>query len=169
MTRSVLVVHTAARYDQNQGLGIGLVQRVACAKTGETKSDILEIQKQGFKVEREEFAASRRDSHTRADLITLLRALSLANSTIKTRWPSTAVPTAVVILLGRPCKKIMEVVTHHIEYGPESLKALQTPHRSTVKHIIKRIYKIRRAGFKVSISMSDHHHTDNVTVGESGQ
>ena len=40
--RSVLVIHTAVCYDPSQGLGIGLVQRVACAKTGRTKSDVLD-------------------------------------------------------------------------------------------------------------------------------
>ena len=93
-------------------------------------------------------------------MIALLQALNLANATIKNRWPRTAAPTTVVILLGRPCKEIMELITHHIEHGPESYTSLQSPHRSTVKHIIKRIHQIRHAGFKVSVNMSDHHHSD---------
>lgn len=156
-TRPILVVHTAVCYDQSQGLGVGLVQRVACAKTGRTKSDILETQKQGLKVGREEFAASKKNPHRKADMVALLKALQLAHATVKNRWPQSAAPTTVVILLGRPCNEIMEIITHHIEYGPESYKSLQDPHRSTVKQIIKRIHQIRGTGFKVSVSMSDHH------------
>lgn len=153
----MLVVHTAVCYDQCQGLGVGLVQRIACAKTGRTKSDILETQKQGLKVGREEFAASKRNPHRRADMVALLKALHLANATVKKRWPQTTAPTTVLILLGRPCQEVMDIITHHIEHGPESYKSLQDPHRSTVKQIIKRIHQIRGAGFKVSIQMSDHH------------
>jgi len=155
--RSILVVHTAVYYNPCQGLGVGLVQRVACAKTGKTKTDIMETQKQGVKVGREEFAASKKNQHARADMLALLKALHLARATIKKRWPETVAPTTVVILLGRPCKEIMEIITHHIEHGPESYKSLQNPHRSTVKQIIKRIHQIRGAGFKVSVNMSDHH------------
>lgn len=156
-TRPILVVHTAVSYDYSQGLGIGLVQRVACAKTGRTQNDILQPQQQGLKVGVEQFAASRRNPHRRADMIALLKALHLAMDTIKNRWPKTTAPTTVVILLGRPCKAVMETITHHIKHGPESYKSLQAPHRSTVKQIIKRIDKIRRVGFKVSVAMSDHH------------
>ena len=56
-------------------------------------------------------------------------------------------------------EEIMDIITHHIEHGPESYKSLQDPHRSTVKRIIKRIYQIRNAGFKVSVQMSDHHNS----------
>jgi len=158
-SRSMLVVHTAVCYDQCQGLGVGLVQRVACAKTGRTKSDILETQKQGLKVGREEFAASKRNPHRRADMVALLKALHLANATVKKRWPQTTAPTTVLILLGRPCQEVMDIITHHVEHGPESYKSLQDPHRSTVKQIIKRIHQIRGAGFKVSVQMSDHHNS----------
>lgn len=156
-TRSVLVVHTAVCYNQCQGLGVGLVQRVACAKTGRTKSDVLETQKRGLKFGREQFAASKRNPHTRADVVALLQALHLAHDTVKKRWPQTVAPTTIVILLGRPCKEIMDTITHHIEHGPESYKSLQYPYRSTVKRIIKRIHQIRNTGFKVSVTMSDHH------------
>lgn len=156
-TRSVLVVHTAACYHQCQGLGVGHVQRVACAKTGRTKSDVLETQKRGLKFRREQFAASKRNPHTRADMVALLQALHLAQDTVKKRWPQTVAPTTVVILLGRPCKEIMDTITHHIEHGPESYKSLQDPYRSTVRRIIKRIHQIRNTGFKVSVTMSDHH------------
>jgi hypothetical protein len=156
-TRPILVVHTAVCYDQCQGLGVGLVQRVACAKTGRTRNDVLETQKQGVKVGCEGFAASRKNPHRRADMLALLKALHLAHATVKKRWPQTAASTTVLILLGRPCKEIMDIITHHIEHGPESYKALQDPHRSTVKRIIKRIHQIRNAGFKVSVQMSDHH------------
>lgn len=161
LPRSVLVVHTAVCYHQCQGLGVGLVQRVACAKTGRTKSDVLDTQTRGLKFGREQFAASKRNPHTRADMVALLQALHLAHDTVKKRWPQTIAPTTVMILLGRPCKEIMDIITHHIEYGPESYKSLQEPDRSTVKRIIKRIIKrihqIRNAGFKVSVTMSDHH------------
>jgi len=90
-------------------------------------------------------------------MLALLKALHLAYATVKKRWPQTATPTTVLILLGRPCKEIMDIITHHIEHGPESYKSLQDPHRVTVKRIIKRIYQIRNAGFKVSVQMSDHH------------
>jgi hypothetical protein len=156
-TRSILVVHTAVCYGQCQGLGVGLVQRVACAKTGKTRNDVLESQTQGVKVGCEEFAASRKNPHRRADILALLKALHLAHATVKKRWPQTASPTTVLILLGRPCKEIMDIITHHIEHGPESYKFLQDPHRSTVKRIIKRIYQIRNAGFKVSVQMSNYH------------
>lgn len=156
-TRSVLVVHTAVCHHPGQGLDVGLVQRVACAKTGRTKSDVLETQKRGLKFRREQFAASKRNPHTRADMVALLQALHLASATVKKYWPQNAAPTTVVILLGRPCKEIMDIITHHIEHGPESYKSLQDPHRSTVKRIIKRIHQIRNAGFKVSVTMSDHH------------
>ena len=152
-TRSVLVVHTAVCYHQCQGL----VQRVACAKTGRTKSDVLETQKRGLKFRRDQFAASKRNPHTRADMVALLQALHLVHFTVKKCWPQTATPTTVLILLGRPCKEIMEIITHHIEHGPESYKSLQDPHRSTVKRIIKRIHQIRNAGFKVSVQMSNYH------------
>lgn len=156
-TPSVLVVHTAVRYHRCQGLGIGLIQRVACAKTDRTKSDILETHKQGLKVGREEFAASKKNPHIRADMVALLQALHLAKATVKKRWPQTTVLTTVVVLLGRPCKEVMEIIKHHIEHGPESYKSLQDPHRSTVKQIIKRIHQIRGAGIKISVQMSDHH------------
>lgn len=160
VSRYVLVVRTAVCYDQCQGLGVGLVQRVACAKTGRTKSDILETQKQGLKVGREEFAASKKNPHRRADMVALLKALHLAHATVKKRWPQTITPTTVLILLGRPCKEIMGIITHHIEHRPESYKSLQDPHRSTVKQIVKRIHQIRAAGVKVSVQMSDHHDSD---------
>lgn len=158
-TRPILVVHTAVCYDQCQGLGVGLVQRVVCAKTGKTRSDVLETQTQGVKVGCEEFAASKKNPHQRADMVALLKALHVAYATVKNRWPQTTSPTTVLILLGRPCKEIMDIITHHIEHGPESYKSLQDPHRSTVKRIIKRIYQIRNAGFKVSVQMSDHHNS----------
>lgn len=90
-------------------------------------------------------------------MVALLKALHLANATVKKRWPETARPTTVLILLGRPCKEIMDIITHHIEHGPESYKSLQDPHRSTIKRIIKRIHQISNAGFKVSVQMSNHH------------
>lgn len=156
-TPSILVVHTAVCYDQCQGLGIGLVQRVACVKTGRIRSDVLETQKQGLKVGCEEFAASRKNPHRRADMLALLKALHLAHATVKKRWPQTVAPMTVLVLLGRPCKEIMDIITHHIELGPESYKSLQDPYRSTVQRIIKRIYQIRNTGFKVSVQMSNHH------------
>lgn len=125
-TPSILVVHTAVRYHRCQGLGIGLVQRVACAKTGRTKSDILETHKQGLKVEREEFAASKRNPHGRADMVALLKALHLANATVKKRWPQTTVPTTIVILLGRQCRNVMEIITNHIEHGPRATNFCRT-------------------------------------------
>lgn len=90
-------------------------------------------------------------------MVALLQALHLAYDTVKKRWPETTAPTTVLILLGRPCKEIMDIITHHIEHGPESYKSLQHPHRTTVKSIIKRIHQIRNAGFKVSVTMTDHH------------
>lgn len=162
VTPSVLVVHTAVDYYWSQGLGVGLLQRVACAKTGKTKSDVLATQKQAVKVRVEEFAASKRNPQRRADMIALLKALHMARSTVKKNaWlkPDEA-PTTVMILLGCPCKELMKVVTHHIEFGPESYKSLQEPDRTTVKHIIKRIHQIRRAGLKVTVTMSDHHDSD---------
>lgn len=141
---SFLVIHTAVRYHRCQGLGIGLVQRVACSKTGRTKSDILKTHQQGLKVGREEFAASKKNPRRRADTVALFKALHLAKATVKKRWPQTTVPTTVLILLGRPCKEGMEIITHHIEHGPKSYK-------------FKRIHQIRDAGFKVSVQMSDHH------------
>jgi hypothetical protein len=138
-TRSVLVVRTAVCYDQYHGIGVGLVQRIACAKTGKTKSDVLATQKQGLKIGPMGFAASKKNPHRRADMLALLQALHLANATVKTHWRETAAiaPSTVVILLGRPCKEVMDIITHHIEYGPESYKLLQAPHRATVKRIIK--------------------------------
>lgn len=159
-SRSVLVVHTAVCYDQCHGLGVGFVQRIACAKTGRTKSDILATQKQGVKVVLEEFAASRRNPHRRADMVALLKALHLAHATVKKHWSQTSAPTTGLILLGRPYQEIMDIITHHIEHGTESYKSLQHPYRSTVKQIIKRIHQIRGAGFKVSVQVSDHHDSD---------
>jgi len=95
-------------------------------------------------------------------MLALLQALHLANATMKTHWPeitATAL-TTVVILLGRPCKDIMNIITHHIEHGPESYTSLQAPHRVTVKKIIKRIHQLRAAGFKVVVNMSDHHDSE---------
>jgi hypothetical protein len=92
-------------------------------------------------------------------MVALLKALHLAHATVKKRWPQTTAPTTVLILLGRPCQEVMDIITHHIEHGPESYKSLQHPYRSTVKQIIKRIHQIRGAGFKVSVQMSDHHNS----------
>lgn len=156
-TPSVLVVHTAVSYQRVQRLGIGLIQRIACARTGKTKDWILPSRKQGLKIRVEEFAAPQRHSHRRAEAIALLKALDLARSTVKKNtWLKTVAPT-VRVFLGRACKDILEVITHHIEHEPESYKSLQEPHRSTVEKIINRIHQIRRAGFKVSVTMFGHH------------
>ena len=111
----------------------------------------------GTRVELDEFAASRRCPHGRADMVSRLKMLQLAHATVKKRWSQIAAPTIVLILLGRPCKEVMKIITHHIEHGPESYRSLQDPHRSTVKQIIKRIHRIRGAGLKVSVQTSDHH------------
>jgi BarA-like signal transduction histidine kinase len=91
------------------------------------------MQKQGMKVGFKGFAALKKKPHRRADMIALLQALDLANATVKNSWPQNAATTTVVIMLGRPCKELMDIIIHHIEHGPESYKSLQAPHRSTVK------------------------------------
>jgi hypothetical protein len=84
-------------------------------------------------------------------MLALLKALHLAYATVKKCWPQTAAPTTVLILLGQPCKEIMDIITHHIEHGPESYKSLQDPHRSTVK---KSSNASIRSGALVSRSLS---------------
>lgn len=158
-SRPVLCVHTAVCYSRTKGLGIGLVQRVACAQTGRTDNDVLQTAERGLKLTREEIAATKKNPHDRADLLALLEALHKAAHTVKVRWPATVEPTVVVILLGRPCKELLAMIKHHIEHGTSSLKSMTDKYRSTVAKMVSRIYYIRSFGFKVSIAMSDHHNT----------
>lgn len=99
-TRSVLAVHIAVRYAHAVGLGVGLVSRAACAKTGKTRQKVLKTQKQGFKFHGHKFKASRKRPGRRAALLGISEALALAKKTILTR--GTTAPTNVAILLGRP-------------------------------------------------------------------
>lgn len=158
-SRLVLCVHTAVSYGRIEGLGIGLVQRVACARTGRTDNAVLQTAERGLKVTCEEFAATERNPRDRADLLALLKALHMAAHTVKVRWPAPVKPTVVVILLGRPCKELLAMIKHHIEHGPSSFKSITGNNRSTVSKIVSKIHYIRSFGFKVSIAMSDHHHT----------
>lgn len=155
-TRSVLVVHAAVRYSRGVGLGVGLVSRAACARTGKTKKDVSNMQKEGFKIPRKKFQCSKQNSDPdkRAALLGISSALAFAKKTILFRW--TAAPTNVVIFLGRPCdESVVALIKHHIEHEPKSLEDLKHPNYWPVVKIIRRIHKIRSFGFKVKIAISD--------------
>lgn len=83
-TRSVLAVHAAIRYSRSVGLGVGLVSRAACAKTGETQKEVLEMQTEGLGIWRGDFDCleQTRDPHKRADLLGISKALAFAKKTI---------------------------------------------------------------------------------------
>lgn len=116
-SRPVLCVLTAVWHGRAEGLGIGLVQRVACEKTGRTNNDVLQTAERGLKLTREEFAATKKNPRDRADLLALLEALHMAADTVNVRLPTTVEPIVVVVLLGRPCQPYRARTQHLQEHN----------------------------------------------------
>lgn len=160
VSRYVLVVHTAVCYDQCQGLGVGLVQRVACAKNRQNQERHLGDTK------------TRPKSRARG-------VCSLEEKSTQKGGPGCASQSAAPGALHG--QKAL-APNHHINdcldppWPPvqRSHGDHHTPHRTRARKLqifagpsslygkadLQTIQQIRAAGFKVSVQMSDHHDSD---------
>jgi hypothetical protein len=154
--RPVLVIHAAIAYTRGLGLGIGLVQRAACAGSGRTRKDVLKTRCEGRKIAAKQLVAPSGHLDGRADMFALLAALEMAHKAVRLMWSKTLPATTAVILLGRPCDDVLNMVRHHVEHEPRSLNSLCDADRAVVRRIVRQIHVVRRHGFNLKIAMSKY-------------
>ena len=145
------MLHTAVTRP-GRGIGIGIVQRAECAKTGRSRSNLIPDQERKYGFTREQFEVENIKSVDRAQMLALLHSLGLAHGTIKRAKPEVVQLRMVKVYSNSSC--VVESINHHIERAPDSLQdVVSDEDRSMVRRVLASIRRLSRFCGEVIIAI----------------
>ncbi|KAJ9606195.1 hypothetical protein H2200_009156, partial [Cladophialophora chaetospira] len=149
-----LILHTSVDHLHRQGAGIGVVQRVECAMTGITKSQLIPSQQRKYSFTREKLVVDNVKTAGRAEMLAVVHALGLARATMKRGCPKTAQVQRVNVFSDS--LKAVQTINYHLKHGLESLDGVKsTNDGSMIKRVVTKVRELSRLGLEVAVAMSD--------------